>query len=84
MPYIKKIYRHKFRYHIGETNDRINNAGELTYVLYSLCLGFIKGSGKNYLTLAIVIGCLCCTILELYRKVVAPYENEKISTNGDV
>jgi hypothetical protein len=31
-----------------------------------------------------VIGALECCKLELYRRMVAPYENTKIKENGDV
>lgn len=31
-----------------------------------------------------VIGCLECAKLELYRRVVAPYENRALKRNGDV
>ena len=60
------------------------DAGELTYKFYRTALDYLKGRKRCYLNFAIVLGCLLCTILELYRCKAAPYEDEKIKENGDV
>jgi hypothetical protein len=60
------------------------SAGDLTYGLTKLVVAWIKSHGKKYLNLAIVMGCLFCTAFELYRRVIAPYEDKKRQDNGDV
>jgi len=40
--------------------------------------------GVKYATLNTVIGVLECAKLELYRRVVADYEDQKCEENGDV
>lgn len=54
------------------------------------CLNFTISSiintlyDRNYADLNAAIGVLECIKLELYRRVVAPYEDTKIIQNGDV
>lgn len=57
--------------------------GQLTYKLYRTSLTYL-GKKFSFADVAIVMGCLLCTILELYRRKAAPYEDEKIKQNGDV
>ena len=57
--------------------------GNLTYVLTKLLLGFL-GEQYTFADIAETLGALEATKLELYRRTVAPYENEKIKQNGDV
>ena len=38
----------------------------------------------RYSKINALIGVLECAKLELYRRVAAPYENDKIDENGDV
>jgi hypothetical protein len=58
--------------------------GEMNYLLTSILGTFIQQNGVNYSTLQSVIGLLECVKLELYRRVVSMYEEEKIDANGDV
>ena len=59
------------------------NAGQLTYKFYKIALDYL-GDKFCFMDMALVLGCLLCTILELYRRKAAPYEDEKINLNGDV
>jgi hypothetical protein len=59
-------------------------AGELNYMISSLLDEYLTERGKNYASINEVIGMLECAKLELYRRVAAPYEDEKIDQNGDV
>jgi hypothetical protein len=61
-----------------------NSAGELNYVISSLVDEYLQEYGKNYTNINEVIGVLECAKLELYRRVAAPYEDDKIDQNGDV
>jgi hypothetical protein len=79
----------------GSANNRINlepeserdamTAGELTFQLTSLCDRYLlNGEGLNFQSIAEAVAALECTKLELYRRLAAPYEDQKIQINGDV
>lgn len=59
-------------------------AGELNFLITVLVDDFINHKGKNYQTLNEAIGALECAKQELYRRIAAPYEDEKIKENGEV
>jgi hypothetical protein len=75
-----------------DSNDRQNlgdgytpeNAGQLNYMLAQVVDQYIEDKGLSYQTLNDVAGVLNCLNLEIYRRITAPYENVKISANGDV
>lgn len=81
MPYIKKDRRAP----IWAYDAKPENAGELNYLITKLIDEYLKNCEKvNYAALNEVIGVLECAKLELYRRVVAPYEDTKIIENSDV
>jgi hypothetical protein len=80
MPYIKKWDRERLK----STAEKINTPGELNYVITNEILTYIKRQGKSYETINAVIGVLEAAKLEMYRRFVAPYEDEKRVENGDV
>jgi len=82
MPYIKKQDRKKFDPLIEKIN--LGKAGEVNYVITKLVHRYLKKKGINYDNLNEVIGVLEAAKLELYRKIAAPYEEEKIAKNGRV
>jgi len=49
-----------------------------------LLLSHVARHGRSYRTICIVMGTLLCAAFEFYRRVAAPYEDRKITTNGDV
>lgn len=84
MPYIHPEDREELDPFIDYLIDQIDysNIGELNYIITRLCdamLGEVRYSKINSL-----IGVLECAKLELYRRVAAPYEDDKIDENGDV
>jgi hypothetical protein len=79
MPYIAKELRK-----LIDCGSKPDNPGELNYLITCLCRDYIEQKGKRYLILNEVVGALECAKLELYRRVAAPYEDEKIAENGDV
>jgi hypothetical protein len=59
--------------------------GDLNYVLTRTCQAYLKKQViLNYQAYNDVIGAIECCKLEMYRRLVAPYEEEKIAENGDV
>lgn len=61
-----------------------NTPGELNFLLTTIVRDYLKKKGRNYGNINEAIGVLECAKLELYRRIAAPYENEKIEENGDV
>lgn len=85
MPYIDPEAR-KFlgkRWLETATNTKCYSAGELNYVITSLCVAHL-GENPHYKDFNEVIGALECAKLELYRRMIAPYEDTKAKENGDV
>ena len=64
--------------------DVAMTAGELNFQITSLLIEYLEVHGLQYEKLNAVVGALECAKLELYRRVAAPYENNKIAANGDV
>jgi hypothetical protein len=80
MPYIKQEDRTK----IDELNQSPKTAGELNYLFTKLSINYILDNGLSYQKLNDVVGALEGCKLELYRRMIAPYEDKKIIENGDV
>jgi hypothetical protein len=58
-------------------------SGEVNYIVTRLLLAWL-GDRPSYGKFNEAIGVLECAKLELYRRAVAPYEDDKAVTNGDV
>jgi len=92
MPYLKQDLRDEIEEQIGlrqvasylaSLSDE-NFAGAINYIVHVISRTFINRKGIKYWRLALVIGTLTLTIFELVRRVVTPYEEEKIEQNTDV
>jgi hypothetical protein len=59
-------------------------AGELNFQLTELTQVYLAVHGTSYKTINDVIGALESAKLEFYRRVAAPYEDQKLKENGDV
>jgi len=57
--------------------------GHANYVITQV-LRHAWGAAESYSNHADVIGTLECAKLEIYRRFVAPYEDQAITKNGDV
>lgn len=79
MPYIEEKRRKQIR-----DGDTIDTAGELNFVFTEKIVEYLTDHGTSYQTINDIIGVLENCKLELYRRVIAPYEDEKIKKNGDV
>lgn len=82
MPYIKQENRAKLDLIVEEMKgaDVVAN-GDLNYLLYAYCKRHVKPSYNNYKNF---IGELNQCATEIERRILAPYEDEKIKENGDV
>ena len=59
------------------------NPGELNYKITQLLVAYL-GETPTYERYNAVVGVLECAKLELYRRMVVPYEEKKKEENGDV
>jgi hypothetical protein len=59
-------------------------AGELNYKLTMVALEYLESHGESYQTYAEIVSAFECAKLEMYRRQVVPYENQKRMENGDV
>lgn len=63
---------------------QVKTPGELNYLLTIALNEYLEQNGVNYTNINTVIGVLECAKLELYRRVVGSYEDQKCHDNGDV
>ncbi len=95
MPYISEIQRN---YVDEELDALIKNLIEMdnedmlpgmvnyciSKMLWSLCGKGHPEGVRRYHRMNAMIGALQCAQLELYRRVIAPYEDKKIKESGDI
>jgi len=80
MPYIKPDRRKAIL-----AGAKPQDPGELNFAITVLVDRYLEDKGEiRYAHLNEVIGVIDCAKLELYRRVAAPYEDRKITENGDV
>ncbi len=79
MPYIDKKRREEL-----DLKFDPKTAGEINYVITNQLVNYIFLNGESYQTFNDIIGALEGAKLEIYRRVIVPYENIKASENGDV
>ena len=91
MPYIIEETRQDY-YEDGLDNvanlliqaDDDDLPGELNFVITHLVKRIMQIKGERYRRYNAIIGALECCKLELYRRMVGPYEDKAIERNGDV
>jgi len=88
MPYIIPSQREKYTDALKTLKELMldygTSSGELNYLIYSLCLIYMKEKGTTYKHLEDVVGTLENVKAEFIRRVVFPYEDQKIELNGDI
>jgi hypothetical protein len=87
MPYIRREIRASYAEPLEKLGGKLAYqgvpSGVLNYVITELVLWWL-GKSPNYTRFNEAIGVLECAKLELYRRAVAPYEDQKRKENGDV
>jgi len=81
MPYVAKIDRPRL-----DRGGDAETPGELNYIITKKIDAYLGRQNMSYAALNEAIGVLECAKLELYRRIVATYEDSKIANpeNGDV
>lgn len=80
MPYILPERRKQLDYDLW----RAESPGELNYCITQIVNNYLAGAGAKYQTFNDIIGALECAKLEIYRRMISPYEDTKLLENGDV
>ena len=89
MPYIPQADRPNLE-HIATTASKVllpgtqDFAGRLNFLISTILLRCLDDAGMNYRNMNEIVGVLGCVEMEIYRRVIAEYEDEKIKVNGDV
>lgn len=83
MPYIEPKLRRDWDAWLSKAPHKVVSEGELNYIITRVILQLFPPS-RSYHTYNALIGVLECVKLELYRRLIAPYEDGKIVENGDV
>ena len=85
MPYIIPSRRADFfKLESMLTQTRIDNAGELNYLLTQCFLRYIAEHGLRYQSINDCLGAAQGACLEMYRRIATPYEQGKCDEQGDV
>lgn len=58
--------------------------GELAFALTMVLKDYLDHHGTSFATFSAILGAVEAVKLEFYRRVTAPYEDDKITENGDV
>lgn len=80
MPYIHSVARDA----LNNNERRASHAGELNFQFTQLALKYIDTYGLRYQTFNDIIGALEGCKMELYRRRISLYEDQKMEENGDV
>jgi len=88
MPYIKRSERGQYQEILDELaklvpQDRMSRPGHMNY-LVSLLIEKVYGRDLRYADHNEVMGFLNGVLQEFYRRKTSPYEDEKISEEGDL
>ena len=85
MPYIKRENRPHLDQHVLPLTTAATGWGDLNYCVTRLVYEYARTRpGFSYEDYQAAIGCLECAKMELYRRKVAEYEDQKRHENGDV
>ena len=69
---------------IIDIGKHCRTAGELNYTITRILHGYLLERGTKYQNFNDILGALEGAKLEIYRRLIAPYEDKKIQENGDV
>ena len=84
MPYIRQVRRDAMEGQLKRLGNIIVTAGELNYAITHLVKTWTQYWVASYTTLATVTGVLDNVKNEFYRRVIVPFEEEKLAEHGDV
>lgn len=80
MPYLSAAARNALAF--SDTDPE--SPGELNYIITLELLAYLDRKGLSYQTINDVLGALEGAKLEFYARVARPYEETRLTANGDV
>lgn len=82
-PYILKIERPDLDPIVEAMGQKIDSPGKLVYIVFRW---FKRNVTANFFNFALYTGAFLLLILEVYRRIIAPHEDERIKSelHGDV
>lgn len=83
MPYIPRERRVELGPDAKKLARKLRNGGELNFAITTMLLEFLPDNPR-YSDFSGVLGDVVSAMLELYRRRIADYENQKCALNGDV
>jgi len=87
MPYIREVRRVDLAAQpLISAGQHCMSPGELNWMLTNVALSYLyrNGPDPDYARMSEAMGAFTCAAQEFYRRVMAPYEDEKKEENGDV
>ena len=92
MPYLNDDFKGEMEKvcDVKKTTDYLSSlkeqdfAGALNYLNFVIVKRYLNKNGRRYWKFALILGTLVCCVFEIYRRLVAGYEDEAIEKNGDV
>lgn len=84
MPYITQNNRDAIDPALNRVAQVTTNGGELNYVISTIVATYVRKNGLRYQNISDVLGALNGAIGEFNRRVVDPYEQQKMLENGDL
>ena len=84
MPYIIQDRRRELEAALMDGIPRMDRPGDLEYLVTLFILEYLTTKGLRHQTIAEIRGVLVGALAEFNRRVAFPYEDQKITDNGDV
>ncbi len=89
MPYLTKEVRTKLDEAIDSLieqfqEDGVSIPGGINYAICRMADGVVAATGESYSIYNTLLGSLECAKQEIYRRMIAPYEDFKCQQNGEV
>ena len=89
MPYLTQDARDKLDSHINDIlevllESNVSIPGGLNYAICRVADGVIAAKGESYAIYNTLLGATEAAKLEIYRRMIAPYEDVKCKANGEV
>lgn len=84
MPYIHQDIRKQLLPPPTQWGNVPKDVGELNFVLTTTINQFLDTRIRDYAAYNSILGVLTAMQHEIYRRLIAPYEDQKIQENGDV
>jgi len=87
MPYIAKTDRIFYEPELSKLKfkiDKDTKKGELTYLIYSIAIGYLNRKEESYENISNTISSLIDAAEELRRRRLNPYEDKKLTQNEDI